>query len=121
MQAGRNAARQTDVDKDKCTSRHTCTYRLRCTDRQTDRQTDGTDKHRMGGAWQECRRAGMQAGRNAGGQECRQTDGCRERQVDIHVQLHTYRNKDIQTYTDEQTDRQCRSAGRQAEKHTDVQ
>jgi len=63
----------------------------------------------------------MQEGRNAGGQECRQTDGCRERQVDIHVQLHTYRNKDIQTYTDEQTDRQCRSAGRQAEKHTDVQ
>jgi len=69
MQAGRNAARQTDVDKDKCTSRHTCTYRLR--------QTDGTDKHRMGGAWQECRRAGMQEGRNAGGQECSQTDGCR--------------------------------------------
>jgi hypothetical protein len=55
----------------------------------------------------------MQAGRNA----ARQTDV----DVDIHVQLHTYRNKDIQTYTDEQTDRQCRSAGRQAEKHTDVQ
>jgi hypothetical protein len=26
MQAGRNAGRQTDVEKDKCTSRHTCTY-----------------------------------------------------------------------------------------------
>jgi hypothetical protein len=40
-------------------------------------------------------------------------------QIDIHV--HTYRYKDVQTYTDKQTDRQCRSAGRQAEKHTDVQ
>ncbi len=39
--------------------------------------------------------------------------------IDIHV--HTYRNKDVQTYTDEQKDRQCRSAGRQAEKHTYVQ
>ncbi len=39
----------------------------------------------------------------------------------MYIQVHTYRNKDVQTYTDEQTDRQCRSAGRQADKHTDVQ
>jgi hypothetical protein len=26
MQAGRNAGRQMDVQKDKCTNRHTCTY-----------------------------------------------------------------------------------------------
>ena len=77
MQAGRNAARQTDVDKDKCTSRHTCTYRLRCTDRQTDRQTDRRNRQAQNGRSM----AGMQEGRNAGGQECRQTDGCRERQM----------------------------------------
>ncbi len=61
MQAGRNAGRQTDVQKDKCTNIHTCTI------------------------------------------------------------VHTYRNKDVQTYTDEQTDRQCRSAGRQAGRQTDRQ
>ncbi len=67
--------------------------------------------------------AGMQEGRNAGGQECRQTDGCTERQMYkyTYMYIHMYRNKDVQTYTDEQTDRQCRSAGRQADKHTDVQ
>jgi hypothetical protein len=67
MQAGRNAGRQTDVDKDKCTSRHTCTYRLRCTDRQTDRQTEQTstewEEHGRNAGGQECRRAGMQADR----------------------------------------------------------
>jgi hypothetical protein len=27
----------------------------------------------------------------------------------------------LKTYTDEQTDRQCRSAGRQVEKHTELE
>jgi hypothetical protein len=54
--------------------------------RQTDRQTDGTDKHRMGGAWQECRRAGMQAGRNAGRQTDVEKDKCTNRHTCTYIQ-----------------------------------
>ncbi len=78
-------------------------------DRQEGRQSVGQEggqrAERMGEAWQECRRAGMQADRRM----------YRKTNVQIYIHVHTYRNKDVQTYADEQTDRQCRSAGRQTE------
>ena len=49
----------------------------RQTDRQTDRLTDRRNRQAQNGRSM----AGMQEGRNAGGQECRQTDRCRERQM----------------------------------------
>jgi hypothetical protein len=89
------------------------------------------------GSRQAGRKAGRKAGRQivsrAGGRTEGRKDGrsmagmqgCRRMyrkpNVQIYIHVHTYRNKDVQTYTDEQTDRQCRSAGRQADKHTDVQ
>ncbi len=79
--------------------------------RRADRGQKGWEKHGRHAGGQECRRAGMQADRRM----------YRKTNVQIVIHVHTYRNKDGQTYTDEQTDRQCRSAGRQAEKHTDVQ
>jgi hypothetical protein len=85
---------------------------------------------------------GMQEGRNAGGQECRQTDRCTVRQMYmyIHTEIKTYRHtqtnrqtdsaevqegrqKNIQMYrktiaylkTDRQTDRQTERQNRQAQ------
>jgi len=44
------------------------------------------------------------------------------RKTDVQIYIQTYRNKDLQTYTDKLTDsRQCRSEGRQTDKQTDVQ
>jgi hypothetical protein len=49
----------------------------------------------------------MQAGRNLG----RQTDVQKDRVTNMNIQ--TYRNNDVQTYTDKQAERQCISAERQ--------
>ena len=43
------------------------------------------------------------------------------RKTDMQIYIQTYRNKDLQTYTDKLTDKQCRSEGRQTNKQTDVQ
>jgi hypothetical protein len=43
------------------------------------------------------------------------------RKIDVQIYIQTYRNKDLQTYTDKLTDRQCISEGRQTDKQTDVQ
>jgi hypothetical protein len=42
------------------------------------------------------------------------------RKTDVQIYTETYRNKDLQKYTDKLTDRQCRSEGRQIDKQTDV-
>jgi len=52
--------------------------------------------------------AGMQEGRNAGGQECRQTDGCTERQM--YKYTYMYIHTEIKTYRHTQTNRQTDSA-----------
>jgi hypothetical protein len=38
------------------------------------------------------------------------------RKTDVQIYTQTYRNKDLQKYTDKLTDRQCRSEGRQIDK-----
>ncbi len=71
--------------------------------------------------WEEGRREG----RKAGGQECRRTRMQADRQMFrktyVQINIQSCRNKDLQIYTDKLTDRQCRSEGRQTDKHTDVQ
>jgi hypothetical protein len=59
----------------------------------------------------------MQAALNSG----RQTDVQKDICADLQIYIQIYRNKDVPTYTEKQTDRQCRSAGRQSDKQTDVQ
>ncbi len=43
------------------------------------------------------------------------------KKTDVQIYMQTYRNKDLQTYTDKLTDRQYRNEGRQTDKQTDVQ
>ena len=98
MQAGRNAGRQTDVEKDKCTNRHTCTLYIHTEIKtyrhtQTNRQTDSAE---------------VQEGRQKNIQMYRKTIAYlkTDRQTDRQTERQNRQAQNIQAQKDKGTDRQ---------------